>query len=363
MTLPGGFVGDPPHLAQLLHEVRLGVQAAGGVGEHEVGVAGGGPLDGVEDDRARVGALGAAHEVGAGPLGPGGELLGGRGPERVARGHHDRAAVARPRAWRPCRWWWSCPTPLTPTNSHTFVVPASWRRPAVVDRQPRLHLVLDRVDELRAVSRGRRPSPRARTESSSSVVGADADVGADQRLLEVVPGLLVDLRPGEDAADVAGERCRGPWPGGRGTRARVGTSTSGTTVMSGSRTSGSRTGGSADLRLDASAVPVRRRRAGRRLELRAAPAAGCGDEVGRCGREDQGGDGDDDDGSHGRASLRADRARPDGAIRPPAPGRADRHDAQPGAARREPVRADAGAGAAGRTAAGQGGVRYGAVPG
>ena len=29
-------VGDPPHLAELLHQVDLGVQAAGGVGEHEV---------------------------------------------------------------------------------------------------------------------------------------------------------------------------------------------------------------------------------------------------------------------------------------------------------------------------------------
>ena len=37
VTLPGLTVGDPPHLAQLLHEVDLGVQPTGGVGEHEVG--------------------------------------------------------------------------------------------------------------------------------------------------------------------------------------------------------------------------------------------------------------------------------------------------------------------------------------
>ena len=85
VTCPGGSVGHPPHLAQLLHEVDLGVQAAGGVGQHEVGARGRGPLDGVEDDRARVAALGAADEVGARPLGPQLELLGGRGPERVAR--------------------------------------------------------------------------------------------------------------------------------------------------------------------------------------------------------------------------------------------------------------------------------------
>src|SRR5690606_24002330 len=86
-------VGDTAHLAELLHEVGLRVEAPGRVGEHEVDAAGGGPLDGVEDHRARVAALGAADDVGAAALGPGLELLGGRGPERVAGGHHDRATA------------------------------------------------------------------------------------------------------------------------------------------------------------------------------------------------------------------------------------------------------------------------------
>jgi hypothetical protein len=66
----------------------------GGVGEHQVGALRGGRLDGVEDDGAGVAALGAAHEVGTGTTRPGLELLGGRGPERVARGHHHLVAVA-----------------------------------------------------------------------------------------------------------------------------------------------------------------------------------------------------------------------------------------------------------------------------
>ncbi len=37
----------------------------------------------------------------------------------------------------------------------------------------------------------------------------DADVGADQRLLELVPGLLVDLLAGQDRADVAAEQGAG----------------------------------------------------------------------------------------------------------------------------------------------------------
>ena len=54
---------------------------------------GGGALHGVEDDRARVAALGAPHEVGAGPLGPRLELLGGGGAERVPRRHDHAAAL------------------------------------------------------------------------------------------------------------------------------------------------------------------------------------------------------------------------------------------------------------------------------
>ncbi len=67
----------------------------GGVGQHEVGALGGRRFDGVEDDRRRVGALTAAHQLDARPLGPGAELLGGGGPEGVAGGHDDAVAVDR----------------------------------------------------------------------------------------------------------------------------------------------------------------------------------------------------------------------------------------------------------------------------
>ena len=89
---PAGALGsDPAHLAQLVHQVGLGVQTAGGVAEHEIDRAGSGPLDGVEDDGARIAALVAAHEFGTAALGPGAELLDGRGAERVAGGHQHRA--------------------------------------------------------------------------------------------------------------------------------------------------------------------------------------------------------------------------------------------------------------------------------
>ena len=91
--LAGLAVGDAAYLLQLLHEVRLGVQPAGSVGEHEVEVTRAGALHRVEDDRRRVATVGAAHYVGTAALGPRLELLAGRGAERVARSHDAAPAV------------------------------------------------------------------------------------------------------------------------------------------------------------------------------------------------------------------------------------------------------------------------------
>ena len=164
------------------------------------------PLDGVEHDGARVAALVAPHELDVGPLGPRGELLGGGGAERVAGRQQHRAPVAT------C--WLATlpivvvlPTPLTPTNSHTF----------------------GRRRRRRSAARGRRRSSRAfisaRSASSSASgsvdllgldLGAqaveqlggdvDADVGAQQRLLEVVPRVVGDPAAPEDRGEHAGQR-------------------------------------------------------------------------------------------------------------------------------------------------------------
>ena len=98
-----GAIDDAAQLLQLLHEVRLRVQAAGGVDEHEVGAAARRRRHRVEHDRAGIGAFLAAHELAAGALGPEPELIGGRGAERVGRREHDPAARRRPAAPRACR--------------------------------------------------------------------------------------------------------------------------------------------------------------------------------------------------------------------------------------------------------------------
>ena len=106
--LAGLAVGDPAHLAQLLHQVDLGVEPTGGVGQHEVGAAGGGPLHGVEDHRARVAALGAPHEVGARPARPRSRAARRRRHGTCRPRPSRPSGPRRPGACRPCRWWWSC---------------------------------------------------------------------------------------------------------------------------------------------------------------------------------------------------------------------------------------------------------------
>ena len=147
--LAGALLGDAAHLAQLVHQVRLGVQPAGGVGHARDRCSRRGPLDAVEDHRARVAALGPADDLDARALGPRRELLGGGGAERVAGGEQHE---------RPSSTCWLAslpivvvlPTPLTPTNIHTFGFPAQRLevQRAVGTVETAVHLGLQAVEKL-----------------------------------------------------------------------------------------------------------------------------------------------------------------------------------------------------------------------
>ena len=104
-----GAVDDPAQLLQLLHEVRLRVQPARGVDEHEIGAAA----------RLRPPSRRTRPNPGRRPLAPrtisppvrsaqSCELIGGRGAERVGRGEHDALRRRRPAAARACRSSSSC---------------------------------------------------------------------------------------------------------------------------------------------------------------------------------------------------------------------------------------------------------------
>ena len=109
-----GAPGEPlrdhaPHLGELLHQVLLRVQPAGGVDDHDVAPARLAGADRVERDGRRIGAARRADEVGLRAPGPGLELLGGGGAERVGRADHDARARPRAAGRRACRSSSSCP--------------------------------------------------------------------------------------------------------------------------------------------------------------------------------------------------------------------------------------------------------------
>ena len=87
-------LGGAAHLVELLHQVGLGVEAAGGVDEEDAGGAGLGGGEGVEERGGGVAALAGLDEVDAGALGPDFELLDGGGAEGVGGAEQDGLAFA-----------------------------------------------------------------------------------------------------------------------------------------------------------------------------------------------------------------------------------------------------------------------------
>ncbi len=81
------------NLGELLHQVRLGVEPAGGVDDRDVVAARPGRLDGVVGDGGGIGAVRGADEVGLRPLRPDLELLLGGSTERVGGPEEDTAVV------------------------------------------------------------------------------------------------------------------------------------------------------------------------------------------------------------------------------------------------------------------------------
>ena len=81
-------------LLELGHQVGLVLQAAGGVDDQDIDVAGPGFHIGVEGKARGIGAGRPGHDGGADAPAPDLELLDGGGPERVAGGEHDGEALA-----------------------------------------------------------------------------------------------------------------------------------------------------------------------------------------------------------------------------------------------------------------------------
>ena len=216
------------------------------------------------------------------------------------------------------------PTPLTPTNSHTFVRPSSRCSVRSATGEPLLHLALERVDEL--VRRSSRPSAftRARRPSSSSVVGpmpTSARSSASSSSSQVSSSI-----GGRDRG--SRRTCCGPWRAGPGTRVAWVGRRPRARVDDDRVDLGDRLARRPRARPRASAVPRPRRSARRaaraRRRRRAGPVEG---DVADPADEQDGDDDEDDHELHGRGEPNeADRtAEPEtartSATREPARGR------------------------------------------
>ena len=85
---PGGVgaltVDDLAQLAQLVHQVLLIVQPAGGIHQHHIHAPRLGSLQRIKQHRTGIGALVLTHNVHTGALGPDLQLVGGGGAEGIA---------------------------------------------------------------------------------------------------------------------------------------------------------------------------------------------------------------------------------------------------------------------------------------
>ena len=87
-------IDDPADLGELVHQADLVLQTPGGVDQNDVATTRHGCVDAVEGDRRGIAAVRRPHEVRVGALGPGTQLLVGRGTEGVGRRHDDGLADA-----------------------------------------------------------------------------------------------------------------------------------------------------------------------------------------------------------------------------------------------------------------------------
>ncbi len=189
----------------------------GGVDDADVGTLVDGLLHGVERDGGWVGVLRAGDDAGADAVAPGLQLVWLAAARKVSAAPSTtlRPSATSTRASLPVVV--VLPVPLTPT---TRITPG--RPSAPSSRRARSRVGSTRASSssrsrARAPATSETPSTRVRrcSAATSSCVGPDAEVGGEQGLLDLVPGVLVELVAGEQRrAGPCRPRCSSG-PGGR----------------------------------------------------------------------------------------------------------------------------------------------------
>ena len=174
-------------------------------------------LDRLEGDAGRVAALGAADDVDADPLAPGGQLLDGRGAERVGRAEHDAAVLGD-----------QDPGDLADRGGLAGAVhadhedDAGLRRRRRVDLEPAVHRRVDQGEQLLAEHRpgvaavvALDPQPGAQAARPAPGSGPTPTSAVSRVSSIVLPGVLVEpvaREQGEQAAAEPALRAGQPLP-------------------------------------------------------------------------------------------------------------------------------------------------------
>ena len=168
------------------------MEAAGGIGDDQVGATGDGRIERVVDDRARIGAGRVGDHRHLGPVGPDAELVDGGGAERVRGGEQDGATLGRVAAGE-----------LADRRGLAGAVDAddeddrrTARRPPSAGSRRDRAATSSAASSVRMAASGAGVAIPAGTLDEVDGEGG-ADVAGDQRLLDVVPG-----------RSLAGRRCR-----------------------------------------------------------------------------------------------------------------------------------------------------------
>ena len=196
----------PFDLGQLRHQVVLGMQTAGGVGDQDVEAARFRGLQGVECDRGRIGVLALGDDRDVVALAPDLQLLHGGGAEGVAGGQHQAVAVLLEAARQLADGGGLADAIDADGEQHERLL-IGINRQRLGDRfQDCAQLDAQGLQQLSRVGEF------ARLEAFTDIghdFGADphADIGTDQRRLQLIEQVGVEFRVArEQDAEGAGEK-------------------------------------------------------------------------------------------------------------------------------------------------------------
>ena len=191
------------HLGQLVHQISLVVQAAGGVDQDDIGPLLLGGLDRLEGQRGGIRPLLPRHEGRAGPLRPDLQLLDRGRAEGVAR-RHQHAVPGVGKVLAELADGRGLTRPVDPDHKDDVGGVAGVDLQRDFDRQQHLgDLLRQRLANFLVGD--------FLVEAGLGEVGDDlrsrgcAEVGHDQRLFEFFEGIVVEFAPVEGADDTAGQ--------------------------------------------------------------------------------------------------------------------------------------------------------------